>query len=129
MSVAGESAPGVLGASLRWGGVNGSHAAGQRHGFLGWLSLHVCGKHRPAHVIGVQGRGPVTGSEVQAHQTPVGILMQWGEDEPAVDRFKSRRQLSCFELQLGEPVEDLTRAQVPVFALEPSPVVESRGIA
>ena len=30
---------------------------------------------------------------------------------------------------MGEAVVDLTRAQVPVFALEPSPVVESRGIA
>jgi hypothetical protein len=77
----------------------------------------------------VQGRGPVTGREVQAHQTPVGILVQRGEDEPAVDRFHGRLKLFRFELQLGEPVEDLTHAQVPVFALEPSPVVESRGIA
>src|SRR5579864_4451263 len=55
--------------------------------------------------------------------------MQRGEDEPAVDRFNGGLKLSCFELQMGELVEDLTRAQVPVLALEPSPVVEGRGIA
>jgi hypothetical protein len=36
---------------------------------------------------------------------------------------------TCFELHLGEAVEDLTRAQVPVLALEPNPIVEGRGIA
>src|SRR5260370_28759442 len=55
--------------------------------------------------------------------------MQRGEDEPAVDRFNGGLKLSCFELQLGETVEDLTRAQVPVLALEPNPIVEGRGIA
>src|SRR5689334_13881150 len=55
--------------------------------------------------------------------------MQWGEDEPAVDRFNGGLKLSCFELHLGEAVEDLTRAQVPVLALEPHPVVEGRSIA
>src|SRR5258706_12392626 len=77
----------------------------------------------------MQGRGPVTGREVQAHQTPVGILVQRGEDEPAVDRFNGGLKLSCFELHLGEAVEDLTRAQMPVLALEPNPIVEGRGIA
>src|SRR2546430_13674441 len=77
----------------------------------------------------MQGRGPVTGREVQTHQTPVGVLVQRGEDEPAVDRFNGGLKLSCFELYLGEVVEDLTRAQVPVLALEPHPVVEGRGIA
>src|SRR5436190_17074892 len=66
---------------------------------------------------------------MQAHQPPVGLLMQWGEDEPAIDRFNGRHKLSCFELELGEPVEDLVDAQVPVLALEAHPVVESRGIA
>src|SRR5437763_7557634 len=55
--------------------------------------------------------------------------MHWGEDEPAADRFNGGLKLSCFELHLGEAVEDLTRAQVPVFALEPNPVVEGWGIA
>src|SRR6266568_187480 len=77
----------------------------------------------------MQGRGPVTGREVQTHQTPVGVLVQRGEDEPAVDRFNGGLKLSCFELQLGEAVVDLTRAQVPVFALEAHPVVEGRGVA
>src|SRR3989440_5964023 len=72
---------------------------------------------------------PVTGREVQAHQTPVGVLVQRGEDEPAADRFNGGLKLSCFELHLGEAVEDLTRAQVPVLALEADPVVEGRGIA
>src|SRR5947209_20617797 len=60
---------------------------------------------------------------------PVSVLVQRGEDEPAVDRLNGSLKLSCFELHLGEPVEDLTRAQVPVLALEPNPVVEGRGIA
>src|SRR5207237_7820499 len=72
---------------------------------------------------------PVTGREVQAHQTPVSVLVQWGEDEPAVDRFNGGLKLSCLELHLGKAVEDLTRAQVPVLALEPHPIVEGRGIA
>src|SRR6266851_5679615 len=79
--------------------------------------------------MGMQRSDPVTGREVQAHQTPVSIFMEWGEDEPAMDRFNGSLKLSCFELHLGEAVEDLTRAQVPVLALEPDPVVESRGIA
>src|SRR6202011_5055275 len=57
-----------------------------------------------------------------------GVLVQRGEDEPATDRFNSGLKLSCFELHLGEAVEDLTRAQVPVLALEAHPVVEGRGI-
>src|SRR6266705_2431617 len=77
----------------------------------------------------VQGRGPVTGREVQTHQTAVGVLVQRGKDEPAADRFNGGLKLSCFELHLGEVVEDLTRAQVPVLALEAHPVVEGRGIA
>src|SRR3989440_7214758 len=77
----------------------------------------------------MQRSGPVTGREVQTHQTPVGVLVQRGEDEPAVDRFNGGLKLSCFELQVGEAVEDLTRAQVPVLALEPHPIVEGRGIA
>src|SRR5260370_2560922 len=71
---------------------------------------------------------PVTGREVQTHQTPVGILLQRGEDEPAADRFNGGLKLSCFELHLGEAVEGLTRAQGPVLALEPHPIVEGRGI-
>src|SRR5947209_1694393 len=55
--------------------------------------------------------------------------MQWGEDEPAVDRFNGGLKLSCFELHLGEAVEDLIDTQVPVLALEPHPIVEGRGIA
>src|SRR2546430_7198995 len=66
---------------------------------------------------------------MQAHQTPVGLLMQWGEDEPAIDRCNGHLKLSCFELEPGEPVEDLVDTQVPVLALEPHPVVEGRGIA
>src|SRR5207253_8737675 len=108
---------------------NGAHTAGQRYGFWARLGLHARCQHSPAIVIGMQRSGPVTGREVQAHQAPVGVLMQWGEDEPAVDRFNGSLKLSCFELHLGEAVEDLTRAQVPVLALEPHPVVEGRGIA
>jgi hypothetical protein len=49
---------------------------------------------------------------VQAHQTLVGILLQWGEDEPAVDRCNGSHKFACFKLPLGEPVEDLIDAQV-----------------
>src|SRR5260221_8309389 len=84
---------------------------------------------RPTNVVGVQGRGSITGREVQTHQTPVGVLLQRGEDKPAADRFNGGLKLSCFELHLGEAVEDLTRAQVPVLALEAHPIVEGRGIA
>ena len=105
------------------------YTAGQRHRFRGRLSLQACCQHRPTNVIGVQGGGPVTDCKVQAHQAAVGVLLQRGEDEPAADRFNGRLKLSCLELQVGEPVEDLIGVQVPVFALEAQPVVESRGIA
>src|SRR5260370_6883369 len=77
----------------------------------------------------MQRGDPVTGREGQTDQTAVGILLERGEDEPAADRFNGGLKLSCFELHLGEAVEGLTRAQVPVLALEPHPIVEGRGIA
>ena len=80
-------------------------------------------------MVDVQCAGAIVIQREQTHQTPIGILMQWGEDEPAVDRFNGGLKLSCLELHLGKAVEDLTRAQVPVLALEPHPIVEGRGIA
>src|SRR5579885_1363069 len=77
---------------------NGAHTAGQPDSFRGWLCLHAGDQHRPANIISVQRGDPVTGREVQAHQTLVGILMQWGEDEAAPDRFNSSLKLSCLEL-------------------------------
>jgi starvation-inducible DNA-binding protein len=77
----------------------------------------------------VQGRAPVTGRKVQAHQTLVGILLQGIEDEPALDRGNGGGQLSCLEVQVGEAVEDLAGAQVPAVALEAHPVIERRSIA
>src|SRR5579885_1712477 len=77
----------------------------------------------------MQGRSPVTSREVQTHQTPVGVFVQRGEDEPAADCFHGGLKRSCFELHLGEAVEDLPRTQVPVVALEPDPIVEGWSIA
>src|SRR5260370_42353414 len=77
----------------------------------------------------MQRGDPVTGREVQTHQTPVGILLQRGEDEPAADRFNGGLKLSCFELHLGGAVEGLPPAQGPVLALEPPPIPQGPGIA
>jgi hypothetical protein len=55
--------------------------------------------------------------------------MQRGEGEPAVDCCNGTLKLSCFKLEVREPVEDLVDMQVPVLALGAYPVVEGRGIA
>ena len=55
--------------------------------------------------------------------------MQWGEDEPALDRCNGGCKFSRFKLQMREPFKDLIDAQVPVLALGPNPIVKGRGIA
>src|SRR5690349_1394067 len=69
------------------------------------------GEHGSTLIIGVQGSTAVAGCEVQAP-----------------DRFNGGGKLSCFELQVGEAVEDLGDTQVPEVALRAHPVVESQSL-